>query len=227
VTSPGDALLVHGFTLGHVEWIARWAVGCHRNRGGYVQPDAYDIAYGGVAEALYAAEQTPTLLDLIRAGVDTLKEEIRTDMKAHGRHPSRPGVGPRYVAYWWGQRVTHFPEDRIIDRIALVEILPLLTKRQCEAVVAFAATGSSDATAEALGISVKTARNHLVAARHTFRLWWHEHETPAAFRGLAATCRNGHDRAEYEVIWAGRRFCRRCHQQTAKRGYWNSKGAAA
>lgn len=208
---PGDAVLRHGYTLHALDRVTRWAVRMHRRKGFYRGSEDYDIAYGAVAVALYAAEEPPGDLALMQAGERALEAEVRTDLRAHGRRQNGDPV-PAFHRYWWGQRATQFPDDRIVEALALVEILPTLTPRQSQALVAFASL-----VASALGVSVKTAENHLSRGRAAFRQLWLEHETPVSYQDSEATCRNGHDRAD-SYLRAGHLVCHTCELITKKRG---------
>lgn len=204
---PGDAILRHGYTLSDLDQLARRSVARYR-RWGVTRSLAgmYDTARSAVVEALYAAVEPPSEHDLVVAGAKGIEVEMRADLSAHGRRVDATKVGAMFAAYWHGHTTTHFPDDAIVERLALVEILPLLTHRQCEVLVTFAATGSQPATAEALGITATAVSTHLNAARRTCREWWHEGETPIVHRD-PETCHNGHPRTPENRHGTGCRVC--------------------
>jgi hypothetical protein len=80
--------------------------------------------------------------------------------------------------------------------------------------------------AESLGTPVGTMKSRLNAARERFRSWWHEGETPVVHRDLSATCREGHNIAEFGRVSAGGlRYCTKCRADYKRRR--RAKGLAA
>lgn len=223
----GDTLLIHGYTLRHVEKLAR--AGMMRfnvGSGGTSHKDRYEAAWSGVVEALYAAEEPPEPNDLIAAGWAAVKNEWHQELQSKGLMASngtyRPQPGVQFTKYWDQHMTTHFPEERIVERLAAVQVLPLLTEEQREAVAAIAVHPTHKTAATALGIGTTTLTNRLRAAREVFIRWWHEGEDPPNYnRRTAATderCASGHLWATFAVFWAdGRRRCSECQRVSVKR----------
>lgn len=218
-TTMAHALLVHGYTMGDVERLARIAVARCRINSGPAWQDRYESAWHGVVEALYAAEEPPDTHALIAAGWQAVYDDVEDDMQNHGRRTSTGDVGPRFAKFWHNGARTRTPfTERVDESLAIVQILPMLTPEQCEAVIALACHDSVREAADALGINHKTMSSRLCAARERFRGWWHEGETPVVHRDLSATCREGHDVAEFGRVSAGGlRYCTKCRADYKRR----------
>jgi DNA-binding CsgD family transcriptional regulator len=101
-------------------------------------------------------------------------------MHARGRRRTERGGGtlPSFERYWTGTaRTSH--EDRVTERIALHQIIPLLTSRQTEVVHALAATDNYRAAAELLDMNPRTFNVTIRHARQRFLAAWHQGETPS------------------------------------------------
>lgn len=178
--APGE--LRYGFTLADLDRIARAAVAINLKWwSGSDRWQQVETAWSGIAEHLYAAEDPPTEGDLLTAARNAINDEVQGDRQALGlSHNGKPS--PRFHAYW--NQVPDEPwEDRLVDRIALKQILPLLTGKQQSAVLALAAMGDYRAAAEALGIGYGTLNNRLSVARKAFDEHWYAPEAPPTRRG--------------------------------------------
>jgi hypothetical protein len=175
--------LRHGYTLARLDQLTRLAVGrCGPMASDYC--DRRDIAWSALAEALYSATTPPTHHDLIRAGQravwDSVTANLRHDGYAGHQVGSGPGSSPSFQLFWMEHSApTPSPERRIVERLALAQIMPLLTPRQRDVITALAAHGDYQLGADAIGLT----RNAFVAiasdARSRFRAWWHEGEAPS------------------------------------------------
>lgn len=178
-----DAELRHGYTLGDLQRVARSAAVTTRAMAGDYD-DRYGEAFAAAAEALYAAEQWPAEYVLFRAAQDALRDESRKNRSYRGcayRHEGwlENGTGPNFVRYWSDvTAVTPSPEGRVVERLALAQILPMLTPRQREVVAALAAFDDHGAARDALG-GLDCYATHLTNARRRFLAWWHEGEVPS------------------------------------------------
>ena len=227
MTTMKDALLVHGYTMGDVERVARIAVTRCRINVGPSWSDRYEVAWHGVCEALYSAEEPPDTHALIAAGWQAIYDEVEADMRHHGMRAETYDIGPRVVAYWSTGGRTRDPfSDKVIERLAAIQILPMLTPEQCAAVLALAVHDSVREAAEALGIEYKTMSSRLCSARDRFRHWWHEGETPVTHKDTTETCRQGHPVGEFGKVSAGGlRYCTKCRADYKRRR--RAKGLAA
>jgi hypothetical protein len=180
VTVIGDALLKHGFTLTHLDQLTRRAVRQSRvHTNDYA--GTYDTAWSGIVEALYSADE-PDETTLVYAGIAALKDDREQDWHSKGLLDGdktyRPQPGPNFSKFWSQSTVSHFPEDRIIDHLAAVQVLPQLSKEECDALLAVAVHQHMDDAAKSLGIGRSTLIRRLHTGRELFRRWWHEGETP-------------------------------------------------
>jgi hypothetical protein len=184
-TPPPRAIneLRHGYTLANLDQLTRLAVGrCGPMASDYC--DRRDIVWSAIAEALYSATTPPHPSDLIRAGQralwDSVTANLRHDGYAGHQVGSGPGSGRAFQVFWAEHAVpTPSPEGRIVEHLALAQIMPLLTPRQRDVITALAAHGDYQVAADAIGLT----RNAFVAiasdARSRFRAWWHEGEAPS------------------------------------------------
>lgn len=169
--------LRHGYTLDDLDRIARTAVAL--NVKWWSAGDRWqqaDIARSGAVEHLYAAETAPAEKDLVYAARIALSDEVNGYKQMHGIS-HKGGTAPQFAKYW--HHVGDEPwEDRLVERIALSQILSRLTEAQREAVTAFAGAGNYAAAAEALGIELRALRSRLHNARTAFAAHWYAPETP-------------------------------------------------
>jgi hypothetical protein len=175
-----------GYTLDDLQRVARSAAATTRAMAGDYD-DRYAEAFSGAATALYEAEHWIPEHKLWRGAQDALFEMSRKDRSYHGvpdRHYWGEGFGeagsaPRFVMFWESVTApTPSPEARIVDRMALEQILPMLTDRQREILGALAAFDDHARAREALGVG-KVYLTHLSNARRRFLALWHEGEVPS------------------------------------------------
>jgi hypothetical protein len=171
--------LRHGYTVDRLDRLARqvarkfygWA-----HNGGNV----YDLAWSGIAEALYAAAEPPTERQLIHAGMAAVQQEWKQEAHGHGRLGSagiRQEVGPRFAKFWEGSTVAHFPEDRIVDHVAVRQVLADMPERQRDLLHTVAAHQDLRTAAAALDVPYKTLTARLVEARRSFCRRWYDEPT--------------------------------------------------
>lgn len=144
--------------------------------------DRVDTARFAIIEHLYAAESRPTPQDLTRSAMRAADDYVRTEMQAHGIQRAERGGGvlPSFERYWWTvAAATSSPEQRVVESLALHQILPRLTARQLEAVVLLAELGDYQASAKAMGITGATFNVTIANARRRFFTYWHEGEAPS------------------------------------------------
>jgi len=174
-----------GWTLRDIDRLAKAVVSNNRTwwpAGD--RDDLYAAAWHGIVERLYSAEDEPTRIDLMEAGRNALAQDVKATMRHHGARTDSSNNGQKYAMYWeWAGRTTPSPEQGIVERVALEQILTALTPRQREAFSALAATGDYPEAALLLDIADQTYRSLLGRARGAFRGLWHEGELPSAHWG--------------------------------------------
>lgn len=179
-----DAELRWGYTLADVQRVARSAAATTRAMAGDYD-ERYAEAFGAAAEHLYAAEHWIPEHQLFRAAQDALFEQSRKDRSyrgcayKHGVGWAESGTGPRFTTYWTDVNGNSpSPENGIVERMALAQILPTLTPRQREVIGALAAFDDHSAARKALG-GISCYGQHVSNARRRFLALWHEGEAPS------------------------------------------------
>lgn len=214
------ATLAHDFTMADIERASR--ISAYRARTGtfLTWGERYDIAWMAIVEEIYTAQEKP---DLVEVGMSA----VGAESKAHLRHHGVVGLTganeftPRFRAYWHHVAAETDFTDGIVDRLALAQVLGVLTPKEYEAIAALAALGSSVAAAKALGLSRPAFKERLRRARAKIFALWYAPETPRDLGRYKLTpdgqCTYGHDLTEHGVIYDGRLRCRRCKRNDARR----------
>ena len=220
------ATVAWDYTMADLEAFARKAARL-ANAPVMSREDAADTAWHGIVEALYTATEKPPPHQLIGAGVTIVQRERRDWYRHHGVDVDHPGRGdrPAFTTYWGpgrGDTTAHDGfSDRVVERMALPQVLAVLTARQYEVVVALAAfDGDARQAAAALGITLGTLQQAAQDARQRILGVWFEHETPRFGGGHCSDpdrCRNGHLRAEHSYTQPnGALACRECRRRVAR-----------
>lgn len=203
---PGiDTELAHGYTLAQVQQMAKAAVNM---AGAYASDylDRLDAAYGAIVIHLYEAPHWPTRHQLQQAGATAVSRMVETELRQRGYRRGNgyngAGSAPRFAAYWGGHLVHPSPENRIVERVAVGQVLPALFPREMAALTALAATDDYQAGADLLGVTYSTFCDNVRRARLRIFALWHEGETPRRPRtdirvgnrakGRATHCRRNH-----------------------------------
>jgi hypothetical protein len=170
--------VLHGYTLADLDALTREVLRLDRwNRAGDVD-ERHAAIWHAIAEHIVVAEQPPGRQELLTAGVKASNAHVKREMKFHGRDPVNIGERmPNYERYW-ASNPTPSPETRIVERIALSQVLPLLTKRQAEALTALAAYEDYSTAATAIGSTYATYTTLVTQARRRIYKAWHQGETP-------------------------------------------------
>lgn len=181
--APGNTAdeLRHGYTLAHITNLARWIVSRSGRYQGSNVADRIDAAWFAMIEHLYSRDDPPHPSALTGAGISGIDRYIAAEMHAHGQQRTERGGGmlPSFERYW-ASPVHKTPlEDRVVERIALTQIMPLLTARQAEAVNALAAAENYQTAAALLDMNPGTFRVTIRDARRRFLAAWHQGETPS------------------------------------------------
>lgn len=192
-----DVDLAHGYTLADLHDIARHAIATDWSHHATDYPTRYDIAWSGVAEALYAADTPPTRRDLLHHARYTLHADVQADLKHRGlSHHTYGETALNAVRYWMLSQVVHSHEDTVVDRQALAEIWPCLRDVDRQALLALAVHDDYAQAADALGMKYYTFTAAVRRARLRFLRLWHDGETPSELWGRDRRATAGGRRAE-------------------------------
>lgn len=175
----------YGYTLRQLDVLVRIGITRRAMYFGVDSGERYAAGWHAAAELLYSADEQPTTRELIQAAGDAADYETRRtgEHRGHGRargDGSRSdGAAVRFWAYWdRDARVTHSPENGVVERMALTQIWPKLTPAQQQALQALAALGDYQAAADMLGLRYHTFCKRIWSARSAFLRLWLEGETP-------------------------------------------------
>jgi hypothetical protein len=182
VVPHGPTELRHGYTLDDLHRLANIAVHADPWHRAMDVVDRLEIAWSAIAEQLYACEERPAEHDLIRDARTAISGDWVKERSAHGVSAGDPYAGraaaPNYQRFWFATPAPS-PENRVVDRIAVQQILPTLRRFEREALLALATFDDYASAERALGIAEKTLPQRVKSAREAFRELWHEGETPS------------------------------------------------
>lgn len=235
----------YGYTLADLESMTRAAVVADRSMAMDIR-DRRDIAWSAIAEALWTAETPPHRQDLIRTGWQAIYRAVREEYRQHGYADREQASGhasaPRFVEYWYTP-VAASHEERIVERLAIRQVLAPLGQTYRDAVLALAVHGEYRAAAESMDLKRQAFSFRISRARRDTLARWFEGETPRQVRSTdrrvssytqSDCCPQGHEYTPENTIVARRivrgtlrtsRRCRACQRDrdAARRG----RGAAA
>lgn len=238
---PADVEVKHGYTLLDLDQMTHAAMKADRSMA-MDYADRRDIAWSAIAEALCEAPHWPRRSTLIQAGWQAIYRSVREDYRQHGyadrAWANGHATAARYVQFWYSPvQPTH--EDRIVERVAVSQVIGTLTATNRNALIALAAYGDYQAGADSLGITYKAFVARVGTARKQTHALWHEGETPRRIRttdrrvevrgqALATHCeKGGHEwtpentRIRQRIVRGKlrtERVCRACeHDRSAKR----------
>ncbi|GGP55615.1 sigma-70 family RNA polymerase sigma factor [Streptomyces abikoensis] len=226
-----DLEVRHGYTLIDLHRFAASAVAADRSLASNAHL-RYDIAWSAIAEALIEAGEPPSPQELVRVGWQAIYADVKQGWQLYGvaRSSGERAVGsaPRFVTYW---RHTHETpvEERLVERIAVWEVLGSLPPVYRDAVVALAAHGTLQGAAQALGITEAAMKGRIATAKRRFAARWYAPEAPPRLRidrrvgsyatALVTHCAHGHEYTPENTRWdrnPGRRGkvrrCRACER---------------
>jgi hypothetical protein len=182
ITAP----LRYGYTMSDLDHLAHVSVQIAWPRGMDYR-DRYDAAWHAIAEAIYSSDERPSPRDLKVAGTHAVNRLAQDEGHHRGLDRDNPAAGlegmPNFQRYWALHHVTPSPEDAVVDRVALAQIWPTLSRTHRQVLLALAVYADHPLAAEATGRSLPAYRSHLKDARQAYRGLWHEHETPSAMWG--------------------------------------------
>ncbi|WP_300399880.1 hypothetical protein [Nocardioides sp.] len=208
------ATLAHGYTMAHIENIA-WKA-AHRER--WLDPEeAHDAAWHAIVMRLYDGDEAPpTSLELYTTGLRATQIAVRQHNRAHGYGEELGGQRPSFGKYWLpvsGPKSDF--TDSLCERMALPQVLSVLTPTEYEAIATLAVHETPAAAAAALRISTNTFYERVRRARLAARAAWFDLESPPD-RSIKRTdgteqCRSGHPRSKYgEKLENGHWKCCEC-----------------
>lgn len=190
-SSPGH--IRHGWTVDDVGRLA-WGVAATDawNRA-MTAGERYDHARYGIVTHLLSSDETPSRHDLYRAGQAEISSAAYAELRYKGVDDKQDyGTVPRAAAYWHTSAANPV-EERVIERIALHQVWPLLTRRQAQALSTVAACDDYQQAVEALGVTERSLAGRLLEARRKVTTAWFEHETPPRRRRSQSPARSGLD----------------------------------
>lgn len=170
---------MHGYTLADLDGIARQVLRMDRWNGGDAD-ERYATVWHAIAEDLLTAKARPSRQGLLSTGLLASDRHVQDEMRHHGRdrdHGNTGKIRPHFERYWYAGPPS-FPEGRIVEDIALRQVLPLLTPAQYQALTALALHEGYTAAAEATGKTYDTHYTLIKQARQRIYAAWHQDETP-------------------------------------------------
>lgn len=198
-----------GYNIADLHQYARFAVARCQSRT-LIYDDAHDAAWAAIAEDLCTATDWPDPSTLIEAGRAAVALAARSDLQTHGYNPATGELRPRWSLYW-AAHPTPSPEYRIVESMALWQVLPTLTDLERRVLYVLAAAGDYALAADGAGMSYPTFVAAVRRARQRFLTGWHEGETPSRVwrtdRRVASRTRTGVTADQLEDArgryWAG------------------------
>jgi hypothetical protein len=236
-----DATLhvAHGYTLKDIHQVTGAACIADRTMA-LDYADKRDIAWSAIAEHLCTVEEPPHRQELVRIGWQAIYRTVRDSYRQRGYSDGNYADGeatmPRFVMFW-GSTVTPSHEDRVIESMAVHQVVDVLTPTYRDALVALAVADDYMLGAARLGISYEAFVARIGTARKRILGLWHEGETPhrprrtdrrveVHGRELATHCGNGHEWTPDNTLTSHgmrrgkpftRRFCRACDRERSQR----------
>lgn len=242
-----DQPVAHGYTMRDLDKLA--ASACTYDRS--MASDAttrYDIAWSAIAEALCLADEPPQWHDLFTVGWRAIYAEVREMRHLFGQRDkdgtNEVASSPRFRQYW--TLPPAYPEDGLIERLAVPQVLARLTDAERAAVIALAVHDDYQAAADTLGIKYAAMTARIGSARRRFRAHWYAPEAAPPVKGtdrrvgsrtqtLRTHCPNGHELTGDNVYRRpnpkpgrrGERRCRACEKDRGKARWARKKETAA
>lgn len=176
-----DHALKYGYTLAVIQELTSAAVHNERFNTYRDHAERMDIAWSGIVEYLYASEEPPTRRELMLAGMDAINSFFKTEQRHHGiPQDRRSDFGVNYEKYWETfSRPTPSPEERVVERIALVQVWEALTPTAKAAFTALAAWEDYELAAKAVNRTPRQFYSQVSYSRRLFLELWHDGELPS------------------------------------------------
>jgi hypothetical protein len=170
-----------GWTLRDIDHLTQTVLRHDRWNTASDVTDRYDAIWHAIAEHLCTTTTAPTWGDLRTIGLRASDRHVNEEMRHHGWTDGNAAAGsysaPGFNRYWMPTHAPS-PEQRVVERHAMGQVLPLLTPRQRQALEALALHGTYQAAALAISSTPTTFDKLVNGGRRRFYTWWHEGETP-------------------------------------------------
>lgn len=175
--------LRYGYTLRDVQDIALYAARTSYGRSSSLE-ERLRAAWSGVVEYLYAADYWPSRDKLADAGRREVTRDQRAEWHHYGKSMHRPYEYSRTMSafqrYWCLMEKPYpAPDGAVVERLAVAQILPLMSPRERDVLLALAAYDTHQQAAAALGMNRGAFSSSLSYARRRFLALWHEGESPS------------------------------------------------
>lgn len=188
--------LRHGYTLRDIDRLSSTAI---RINAWYRNIDAEErlaAARCAIVDVLYSNTEAPSERTLFSAAVDAADKLTYSAGAAYGIPAGHGSQGaprrPGFSAYWKTVAGGSAGFDtKVVEAVALWQILAQLTEQQRQTLIAFAADDERQAAADRLGVSVRTLARLLADSRRRFIELWFGDETPPA-QPRNRTCPTGY-----------------------------------
>lgn len=179
-----DEPVLHGYTMGDIDRIARTAVVNRYSGGRRSSTDAdelFEAAWGAIVELLCSSETAPAGQDLYVAGVrgvTAVRGEINRHRGVDLRDPWSGTYAARgFLRYWIDPWPGSPVEDAVVDRLAVLQVMAGLNLRERDHLLLLALHDGDVAAAASMSGCV-SYRALVTAARHAAQALWHDGETP-------------------------------------------------
>lgn len=184
-----DEELPHGFTIRRVNGLAV-SVAWTRLRTAKTIGDRErltDYAHAvrvALIERLYLIDDEPAYEDLLRQGQRAIRAYLDSEYRFRGitrdKDTREYRINNGYLRFWRTSGApTQSPEEPIVERLAMQQILETLRPSHRQVLEALAEYDDYGLAAKALGKSRKTFTTQIRAARSAFLELWHEGERPS------------------------------------------------
>ena len=167
--------------------------------------DLSEAVWFAIVEELYDSNEYPSPTHLITVGNRAAARANQDENQVRGFDLTTGQIRARFTAYWGGKRSSGGVDagdgfsDRLIENLALPQVLSRLSPGEYEALAALAVHESQSRAAEAIGVHISTFETRLREARQHVKELWFEHETPRSARPHDPNyaCPRGHKRSEH------------------------------
>lgn len=169
---------MHGYTLAGLDELTRAVLYLDRWYSASGADERYAAVWHAIAEELLTSAEPPHRQQLISAGVRASDQHVKTEMRHAGfdRAQNRTRIAG-YERYWMATP-SPSPESKVVERLAVHQVLPLLTARQYQALMALAVYEDYEAAARSIGSTYKTFTSLIKQGRRRVYAAWHQGETP-------------------------------------------------
>jgi hypothetical protein len=173
----GREPLRHGYTIDDARRYALMAANSRYAPRTLPHHDRVDIAWYRIVEHLYETDRYPSPTHLCHLAAVAISRASANEDHHAGRDQHTRQVMPKFAKFWTNPHSAGH-EDAVVERVALPQVLALLSAAQRDALVALAVLGCRDKAAAGLGLSPSGLDCRLGRARRTFYAAWFEGQTP-------------------------------------------------